>query len=45
MESHGFPQFWIACNKHSPYSKHMEKLGFAPIWETKIFTGGNALEK
>lgn len=29
--------FVIACNNHSPYMNHMQKLGFKPIWETNLF--------
>lgn len=40
METKGFPAYWIACNKNSPYSEFMERMEFRPIWETKIFVGG-----
>jgi hypothetical protein len=40
MDAKGHRQFWLACNKHSPYSPHMKQLGYKPIWETEIFVGG-----
>ncbi len=40
MEAKGHRQFWIACNKQSPYNGHMKQLGYKPIWETEIFVGG-----
>ena len=40
MEAKGHRQYWMACNKHSPYNAHMTQLGFKPIWETEIFVGG-----
>jgi hypothetical protein len=42
METKGFRNFIIACNKNSPYNPHMKKLGYTPIWETEIFVGGVA---
>lgn len=42
MEQKGHKNFIMACNKKSPYSPHMKKLGYVPIWETEIFVGGVA---
>jgi hypothetical protein len=40
METKGFSQYIVACNKSSPYSSHMKKLGFKPVWDTELFIGG-----
>ena len=40
MDQMGFPKYWTLVNARSPYQDHMEKFGFKPIWETKLFTGG-----
>jgi len=37
MEQKGTPQYFIACNKASPYLGHMDQLGYSPIWETNLF--------
>lgn len=43
MENRGTPNYFIACNARSPYTNFMEKFGYNPIWETKIFTNNGAL--
>jgi hypothetical protein len=40
METKGFDNYVIACNKHSNYNRFMGKLGYNPIWETELFVGG-----
>ena len=37
METKGHTGYFVACNKHSPYNKHMPALGYNKVWETEIF--------
>ena len=41
METKGFNEYAIACNEHSNYNPHMQRLGFKPIWKTDLYLGGN----
>ena len=43
MDTKGAKNYFIACNKHSPYNSHMKQMGFKPVRETEIFTGGTAV--
>jgi len=38
MDEKGINKFLIACDKDSPYYKHMEKFGYESLnWETSMF--------
>lgn len=38
MDEKGYNDFLIACDKDSPYYKHMDKFGYESLdWETSIF--------
>ena len=38
MDEKGYKDFFIACDKDSPYYKHMDKFGYESLgWETSIF--------
>ena len=38
MDEKGYNQFFIACDKDSPYYKHMDKFGYKSCnWETSMF--------
>ena len=39
MDEKGYSKFLIACDKDSPYYKHMSKFGYKSLdWETCMFT-------
>tara|TARA_R110000868_G_scaffold410218_1_gene697665 strand:+ start:56 stop:421 length:366 start_codon:yes stop_codon:yes gene_type:complete len=37
METKGHTGYFVACNKNSPYNKHMQDFGYNKVWETEIF--------
>tara|TARA_Y100001938_G_C8096222_1_gene438347 strand:- start:4532 stop:4909 length:378 start_codon:yes stop_codon:yes gene_type:complete len=38
MDEKGYKDFFIACDKDSPYYKHMDKLGYESLnWDTSMF--------
>ena len=38
MDEKGYERFFIACDKDSPYYKHMDKFGYKNCnWETSMF--------
>lgn len=37
MDGKGATKYWMACDKTSPYSGYLAKVGFKPVWETQIF--------
>ena len=38
MDEKGYDNFFIACDKSSPYHKYMDKFGYESLnWETSMF--------
>ena len=37
LNNNGINNYFIACDSHSPYFGHMEKLGYKYPWSTNIF--------
>jgi hypothetical protein len=37
LDNTGIQNYFTACNSHSPYYGHMEKLGYKPVWPTNLF--------
>ena len=37
LSEKGINQYFVACNSHSPYYNHVERLGYKPVWPTNIF--------
>ena len=38
MDEKGYKEFYIACDKDSPYYEHMDKFGYESLsWDTSVF--------